>query len=204
MDTESHYTAFVGRRRVAWGDLRTVLLSAKDRHDKGNHALMLVFEDRTGQQVDFDLSGSKEAVLARALPTRSGPGRPKLGVVSREVSLLPRHWEWLEQQPHGLSGALRRLVDEARKHAPLAEQARLAREAASKVMWSIAGDLPNFEEASRALFAHDRERFNALVQRWPSHVRDYVKERAAPSFLVPGSPRPRGAPRGDRARSRRS
>ncbi len=182
MDESTTYTAFVGHRRIVTGDLRATLLRAKEQHDEANAPLLLIFEDQSGRQVDFDLSGSTDDVIARAAPPRSGPGRPKLGVVSREVSLLPRHWDWLEQQPQGLSGTLRRLVDEARKRAPAAEHARLAREAAGKVMWSIAGDLPDFEEASRALFACDRVRFEALVEGWPADVRDYAKALAGPSF----------------------
>jgi|HubBroStandDraft_6_1064221.scaffolds.fasta_scaffold23407_4 hypothetical protein len=187
MEESPTYTAFVGHRRVVAGGLHAILLRAKEHHDRANAALLLIFEDRSGRQVDFDLTGSMGEVLARAAapspPVRTGPGRPKLGVVSREVSLLPRHWEWLEQQPHGLSGTLRRLVDEARKRTPAAEQARKAREAAGKVMWSIAGDLPDFEEASRALFACDRVRFEALIETWPPDVRDYAKTLAAPSFV---------------------
>jgi len=177
------YTAFVGHRRLVRGDLRAVLLGTADHLQTSEDLTpVLVFEDQTGRQVDFDFSGSRADVLARAAPPRSGPGRPRLGVVSREVSLLPRHWEWLERQPQGISGALRRLIDEARKRTLAAEDARLAREAASKVMWSIAGDFPGFEEASRALFAQDRSRFEGLVRSWPADVRDYVAALAAPSF----------------------
>ncbi|NVL67960.1 DUF2239 family protein, partial [Escherichia coli] len=117
-----------------------------------------------------------EEVLARAAPEppRVGPGRPKLGVVSREVSLLPRHWEWLEIQPNGISAALRRLVEEARKRDPEGDRARLAIEAASRFMSAMAGDLPNFEEASRALFAKDDERFVSLIAEWPADVRNHL------------------------------
>lgn len=185
MDDERTFTAFAGTSRIASGDLRTMLLQAKQRIDGGQSEPLLIFEDRTGKQVDFDFRGSPEEVIAREAPQpKTGRGRPKLGVVSREVTLLPRHWEWLEQQPQGISGALRRLVDEARKRAPTKERARLAREAASKIMWSLAGDLPNFEEASRALFAVDRTRFERLVRRWPEDVRAYVLGVAAPSFVV--------------------
>ena len=152
---ETHnYTAFDGTRRVACGDLPTMLRAVKATLDAGG-AEPLIFEDRTGRQIDFDLRGSADDVVARVAPSAAsnGPGRPRLGVISREVSLLPRHWEWLETQPNGISAALRRLVDEARKLEPEAERARLAREAASRFMWALAGNLPGFEEASRALFA---------------------------------------------------
>ncbi len=189
MDDRRTLTAFVGQRCVASGDLRAVLTEAKRQIDqadpKGPHEALLFFEDETGRQVDFDLSGTPDEVVARAAPPpRTGPGRPKLGVVSREVSLRPRHWEWLEQQPQGISGALRRLVDEARKKAPASERARVAREAASKIMWSLAGDLPGFEEASRALFAREREGFEKRIRKWPADVRAYVQRVAEPSFVV--------------------
>jgi hypothetical protein len=170
------FTAFAGRRCLASGSLATVLAQVKQQAEEEADAPLLIFEDQTGRQVDFDLTGSLEEVLARAEPKapRQGPGRPKLGVVSREVSLLPRHWEWLEQQPNGLSAALRRLVDEARKREPDKEGARLAREAAHRFMWAVAGDLPGFEEASRALFAGSRDRLEGLTRDWPADVRSYL------------------------------
>jgi hypothetical protein len=174
---EQTYTAFVGDREVASGRVAAVLARALEHRD-GRKPLLL-FDDLTGRQVDFDLRGTLDEVLARVEGReRTGPGRPKLGVVSREVSLLPRHWDWLEAQPNGISAALRRLVDEARKRAPAAERARAARDAASRFMWAMAGNLPDFEEASRALFASDRERFEALTARWPKDVRSHVLRMA--------------------------
>jgi hypothetical protein len=170
------YTSFVGDRIVATGPLKDVLLRTKELLDRGVNERVLIFEDQTGQQVDFDPRGSSVDVVTRAAPikTRNGPGRPRLGVVSREVSLLPRHWEWLEEQPNGISAALRRLVDEARKREPDQQRARAARDAASKFMWVMAGNLPAFEEASRALFAQDRERFLSLISGWPEDIRAHI------------------------------
>jgi hypothetical protein len=110
METERTYTAFLGMERIVTGDLREMLLRTKEEVDRGRQEPLLIFDDFTGQQVDFDFGGTPDHVLERALPQpTSGRGRPKLGVVSREVSLLPRHWEWLEDQPNGASAALRRL-----------------------------------------------------------------------------------------------
>jgi len=169
------YTAFDGQRRIASGPLETVLTELKKRASEG--ALVLIFDDQSGRQVDFDLRGSLAAVLARALPApvRTGPGRPKLGIVSREVSLLPRHWEWLEQQPNGASAALRRLVDEARNRDPEKQRARLATDAAYRFMSAMAGNLPGFEEASRCLYGGRRARFENLIRDWPSDIRDHVQ-----------------------------
>jgi hypothetical protein len=173
-DEDDAFTAFASERLLAAGPKRTVLLAVKAHHDAGGHGV-LVFEDGTGRQVDLDLRGTPEEVLARAEPRRrAGPGRPRLGVVCREVSLLPRHWEWLAQQPNGVSAALRRLVDEARRREPDRALARKARDAAGRFMWAMAGDLPGFEEASRALYADDHERLRALVRGWPPDVRRHV------------------------------
>jgi hypothetical protein len=138
-----------------------------------------VFEVETGRQIDFDLRGSLDDVLARELPTAPrGPGRPKLGVTSREVSLFPRHWDWLETQPSGISGALRRLVEQAIKGQSGKDRARVIRAALSRFLTSMAGDRPHYEEASRALFAGDTKRFEALIERWPKDIREYAVHQA--------------------------
>lgn len=174
MTDEDRYTVFAGERRIAAGPVREVLRALKAHHDAGG-APTLAFHDATGKQVDFDLRGTVDEVLARAAPPRrAGPGRPRLGVVSREVSLLPRHWEWLERQPGGISAALRRLVDEARRREPDRARARRVREAADRFMWAMAGDLPGTEEASRALYARDGQRLRALVRGWPRDVRAHL------------------------------
>lgn len=153
----------------------------KLRFDRDPGEAVLIFDDRTGRQVDFDFRGTDAEVVARAVASnrtpdqaKPGPGRPKLGIISREISLLPRQWEWLEQQPNGISAALRRLVDEARKRDPEGEKARLAREAASSFMTAIAGNFPGFEEASRALFAKDNARLRELVGGWPKDIQAYL------------------------------
>jgi uncharacterized protein len=185
MENTHQYSSFAGKQLIASGDLASTLLQTKLRLDHGEDAAVLVFDDSSGQQIDFDFQGSPEEVIARlathphlsageATAARPGPGRPKLGVVCREVSLLPRHWQWLEQQPQGASAALRRLVDEARKQNPEGERLRLARDAAAKFMWTMAGDLPGFEEASRALFAGERSRLELLISKWPEDVRRHV------------------------------
>lgn len=179
METTAFYAAFAGSRRLAFGPLRDVLPVLKQRFDQDASDLPLVFERDTGKQVDFDLRGSLEEVLEREapLPTR-GPGRPKLGVTSREVSLFPRHWEWLEQQPSGISGALRRLVEHAIKTEPGKEQARRVREALGRFLSTMAGNRPHYEEATRALYQGDVASFDELTRRWPKDIREYALERA--------------------------
>jgi len=176
---DATYTAFAGVRRVAAGTLADVLPVLKRRFDRNRSEIVLVYDDATGRQVDFDLTGPLDEVLERALPTASrGPGRPRLGVTSREVSLLPRHWEWLEHQSSGTSGALRRLVERGIAHQPGRERARRIRAALSTVLTAMAGDRPNYEESTRAMFRGDVNGFEALVKRWPRDIRTYAVERA--------------------------
>lgn len=178
------YAAFAGDKLVAAGDLRTVLLRLKEREGRGKAEGVLLFDDESGRQIDVNLEGTPEEVVARAIPEPppAGRGRPKLGVTAREVTLLPRHWEWLERQPNGISAALRRLVDEARKREPDEENKRLAREAAHRFMTTMGGDRPGYEEALRALYAKDREGFERRIKRWPADVREHTSKLATPSF----------------------
>jgi uncharacterized protein len=133
---------------------------------------ILVFDDRTGKSIDLDIRGVMPAPEVSSEPR--GRGRPKLGVVAREVTLLPRHWDWLSAQPGGASVVLRRMVDEARKTSGDRDRVRAAQEAAYNFMSAMAGDLPGFEEAARALFAHDRRGFGERIAAWPPDVRDHI------------------------------
>jgi hypothetical protein len=173
----STYTAFQGFALISRGAPGSVALAVKHAHEAEPAQTVLVFDDSTGQQIDLDLRGSDEEVRVRYSPcpaSGNGPaeprgrGRPKLGVTAREVTLLPRQWEWLNAQPGGASVTLRRLVEEARRREQ--ENGRSARDAAFAFMAAMAGNLPGFEEASRALFRGNRERFEALVARWPADV----------------------------------
>jgi hypothetical protein len=178
MNDQRHCSAFVDHLQIAAGPLRAVLPVLKARFDAGD-VDALVFDNDTARLIDLDLRGTLEEVLAREAPivdvsAPRGPGRPRLGVVSREVSLLPRHWEWLEAQPAGLSATLRRLVDDARKNTTPHEQALAARTAANRFITAMAGNRDNAEEATRALFADDVARLELLTSAWPVDVRDFV------------------------------
>lgn len=184
-------TAFVGSRRIASGDLREVALAIKEALERGSDAPVLVFDDLTSHPVELDLRGRTDDIVRRlaerapAEPPRRGPGRPRLGVVAREVTLLPRHWEWLGDQPGGASVALRKLVDEARRTHETKDQVRRAQEAAYRFMSAMAGDAEGFEEAARALFAGDGVRFASHTETWPLDVRDHARALAAPAFARP-------------------
>ena len=190
--TESrHFTAFAGFRRLTSGTLADVALAGAKASRTASTEPIVIFDDATGRPIDLDLRGSEQEILARLppLPTNSetetdepaapmprGRGRPRLGVIAREVTLLPRHWEWLGAQPGGASVALRKLVEQARRAG--SDRPRAARDAAYHFMSAIAGDLPDFEEASRALFADDHRRFDELIAAWPGEVRDHIVKLA--------------------------
>src|SRR5450830_6314 len=188
------YTSFTGHTRIAAGSLAVNALALKQAVATAPAAPALTFCDDTGALVDIDLSGSEQDVLARlpqpqemapapaiaaGEPGSRGRGRPRLGVIAREVTLLPRHWDWLATQPGGASVTLRKLVDEARKANLQKDGQRQATENAYRFMAAMAGNLPGFEEVSRALFAHDGDRFHQLTEAWPVDVRDYVRQLAA-------------------------
>ena len=171
------FTAFVGERLIARGDLAQI---ARAVHGLGD-AQSTIFKDATGHTVDLDLRGTADDAAARVSPQPPKPtrGRPKLGVTAREVTLLPRHWDWLAAQPGGASAALRRLVDQARRQSVDVDAARRAQEAAYRVMTTLAGNLPGYEEAVRALFAGDQARLATLVPAWPKDIAAYVDELTA-------------------------
>ena len=192
-------TAFEGNHRVASGNLLKVSRKVKEVIDRDQQASILIFDDFTSELVEVDFRGTMEDVLKRLeKPTakvesattpsntdqssQRGPGRPKLGVVSREVTLLPRHWDWLNSQPGGASVALRKLVEEARRVNSDRDKVRRSQEVAYRFMSPMAGNLPGFEEATRALFAGDPERFNDLIASWPVDIRDHTKKLAEAAF----------------------
>ncbi|HEX4133973.1 MAG TPA: DUF2239 family protein [Bryobacteraceae bacterium] len=165
------YTAFHGLKKVGAGEAANLVAILK----KKPQGEIVVFDDATGSQVDLDLRGNIAPIPPAPPPEEPrGRGRPRLGVVAKEVTLLPRHWDWLNVQPGGASVVLRRLVDEARKISGDRDRVRNAQESAYRFMSAIAGNLPGFEEATRALFAYDRRGFTNLVANWPEDVRDFA------------------------------
>lgn len=189
--------AFEGSKRLAAGSLADVAIALRKRAPAANRKQILVFDFATGQQLDFDLSGTEKEIRARyaekpaaaltapeepeqAAPR--GPGRPRLGVIAREVTLLPRHWDWLSAQPGGASVALRKLVEEARRTRGRTDALRARREAAYRFLSAIAGDLPNYEDSNRALFAGDAGKFSELTETWPPDVREHARRLATAAF----------------------
>lgn len=197
------YTSFNGHKRIAYGSLPVNALAVKHALASGVPSPPLTFCDQTGQVVEIDIRGSDAEMLARLPPEGCqlqgngsalinseesgeprGRGRPKLGVVAREVTLLPRHWDWLAAQPGGASVTLRKLVDEARRASVDRDRQRQMNERAYHFMSTMAGDMAGFEEASRALFANDAAKFHQLTEAWPTDVRDYLRYLACPLPLA--------------------
>ena len=187
-------TAFLGARRVAFGAYDEVAraLAALDLSAGG----LLVFDDATGAQVDHPWPAGHPAAPADAADaaTRATPaaaprvGRPRMGVVAREVTLLPRHWEWLAQQPGGASAALRRLVEEARRTHAGRDEWRHAKERAYRFMSAIAGGFAGFEDAARALFAQDADAFTRCIAEWPPDVQAHLAWLARGAFAPEAAP----------------
>lgn len=194
-------TAFRGKHGLASGPLRHVSTRVKEALDQGEDESILIFNDLDSRPVEVDFRGTLEEVLQRLPPEpgtesgtepgpepeqardeQRGPGRPRLGVVAREVTLLPRHWDWLGRQPGGASVALRKLVEAARKTGESQERLRLARESAYRFMSAMAGNEPGFEEATRALFAGQEERFRAMTEPWAPDLRAHALKVAAAAF----------------------
>lgn len=179
------FICFSGPNQIAAGSLAEVALAAWHFTYANPAASTLTFDRKTGKVVDLNLSGASRDIADRYEPKIVAPakrGRPKLGVVAREITLLPRHWEWLAQQPGGSSVALRRLVDAARKTRTAEDQSRESIAAAYSFMSAIAGDFAFFEEASRALFAHEFAKLKKITTNWPKDIRNelmlYVQQLA--------------------------
>jgi len=188
-DPSAHLSAFADFRRVARGNPSEVLAHLRGAAWPPD-TLLRVFDDATGSRLDLDLRPQAEIDATpvpkppapAAAPVQRSVGRPRLGVVAREVTLLPRHWDWLNRQPGGASVALRRLVDEARHVHRERDALRAAQEATYRCMTEMAGNLPGFEEATRALFAGDGTQFNQLIEPWPQDLRDYLQQLSATAW----------------------
>lgn len=187
----SSCTAFEGGRQIGTGTFAEIAILVKKVMERGQRDRILIFDDFTGEQLDFDLRGAETEIAARlaqpadcpapeVAPRR--PGRPSLGVVAKEVTLLPRHWDWLGSQPGGASVALRKLVEEARKANAGRDRIRQGQEATYRFISAMAGNLPGFEEANRALFAGNGTKFVELTAEWPIDVRDHARRLAGPVF----------------------
>jgi hypothetical protein len=192
-------TAFDGGRMVMSGPLFEVAEVVKHLLDRGELNSVLVFDDASGRAIDLELSGTAADVRARYMPGERGGasepgdrdtpgrgrGRPRLGVVSHEVTLLPRHWGWLKAQRGGASATLRRLVDQARRETAATERVQRGQDATYRFLAATVGDEPGFEEAIRALYSGNAARFCAEAEQWPADLRDHAIRLAEAAFVAP-------------------
>ena len=185
------YTAFDGQKMFTQGSLEEVVLKIKRKlKPTEDNTSVLIFSDSTGKTMDFNFQGTEKDVLKRLevfssdgdIKASAGPGRPKLGVTAREISLLPRHWEWLANQPQGSSATLRLLVETAMKKSEGASEVKKAQERTYKFMNVMAGDSAHYEEALRALYKKDKKSFQQIIANWPSDVCEHAWALAAPVF----------------------
>lgn len=190
---KSSYTAFENQRLICQGSLADVVLKIKKQIGKAEHSTALIFSDESGRVLDFNFRGSEKEVLKRLevfLPDKTtedtsevrSPGRPKLGVVSREVSLLPRHWEWLATQKGGASVTLRQLVEDARKKSAHLDETKQALERTYQFISVMAGNLENYEEALRALYKKEKSNFQNLIKNWPKDIKAHTLKLAKSIF----------------------
>ncbi|VVD61177.1 hypothetical protein PAQ31011_00104 [Pandoraea aquatica] len=192
------YTVFRDKRRIASGSLADAAIAFAQAMLADPNASVLIFDNLTGDTRDVDVRGSAADIRARypapvadsadtspeSDDAPKGRGRPKLGVVAREVTLLPRHWDWLAEQRGGASVALRKLIDEARRANAERDMQRRAQERSYSFMSTMAGDLPHFEEASRALFANDLDALAQRIVEWPKDVRTHLMRLTSTDDLV--------------------
>lgn len=180
------YTAFANIKKVAQGNILDVALKVKKILKTDAKTQVLIFDSITSQQIEIDFRGTSEnlarrldALVGKTAPTseeekKIGPGRPRLGVISKEITLLPNHWEWLSSQPGGASVTLRRLVEEAKKKNYGKDLIRQAQESGYKFMTTMAGDLPNYEDALRALYSGEKKKFEKLIFAWPKDIKEHL------------------------------
>ncbi|KAF1023147.1 MAG: hypothetical protein GAK29_03011 [Acinetobacter bereziniae] len=109
-------------------------------------------------------------------------GRPKLGVISREITLQQKHWDWLDQQNSSASAVIRKLIDQELNN-PLSESNKMmAKQALDRFMTAMSGNISHYEEATRALYRDDQESFIALVENCPEDIKTYLLAKSNYAF----------------------
>lgn len=186
---EQNYIAFEGHDQFAEGSALEVAVKIKQRLVKNENASIILFDNKTGKQIDLDLSGTISEIKKRYAPKVKDSdddsprvGRPKLGVISKEVSLLPKHWEWLASQSTSASVTLRRLVEEAQKRNKDVDAVRMSQEACNRFITAMAGDLVGYEDALRALYAREEKTFKSYIHSWPKDIREQAMKYAVGVF----------------------
>ena len=182
MNTKNTYTAFVGNTHLITDSLLNVALAVKNQqHDS---APILIFEDQTGKQIDVNITGSESDIQQRyaEAETVKKVGRPKLGVISREITLQQKHWDWLDLQNSSASAVIRKLIDQELNNAQSESNIMMTKQATDRFMSAMLGNMPNYEEATRALYQGNKESFIKLIQNYPKDLREYLVSRTSNVF----------------------
>lgn len=182
MNTKNTYTAFVGNTRLITDSLLNVALAIKNQqHDS---APILIFEDQTGKQIDVNITGSESDIQQRyaELETVKKVGRPKLGVISREITLQQKHWDWLDLQNSSASAVIRKLIDQELNNAQSESNIMMTKQTTDRFMSAMLGNMPNYEEATRALYQGNKEGFLELIQDYPNDLKEYLNLRTVNIF----------------------
>jgi len=182
MNSETLYSAFHGNTRIITDTLFKVALTIKeiDNHQSN----ILIFNHQTGQQIDLDVSGSEQDLKQRyaEIEEVKKVGRPKLGVISREITLQQKHWNWLDQQNASASAVIRKLIDQELNNPASESNIMLAKQAVDRFMSAMIGNMPNYEEATRALYQGNKTVFLELIQDYPADLKAYLEQQSAHAF----------------------
>ncbi|RZG86913.1 DUF2239 family protein [Acinetobacter venetianus] len=182
MNSSTTYTAFSGDHYLASGEMMELILKIKQLQETTEN--ILIFNDQTGRQTDFDYTGSEQEIRERYAepePTKK-VGRPKLGVISREITLQKKHWDWLDQQSASASAIIRKLIDKELDDPNSESNKMLAKQATDRFMLAMLGNMPNYEEATRALYQGDREVFLKMIQDYPKDLKKYLIQKTQNIF----------------------
>lgn len=182
MNTETTYTAFIGYQQLISDQLLNVALMIKQQGDISTP--VLIFNDQTGQQIDVNIIGSELDLRQRYGEPEvvKKVGRPKLGVISREITLQQKHWDWLDQQNSSASAVIRKLIDQELNN-PLSESNKMmAKQALDRFMTAMSGNISHYEEATRALYRDDQQSFVALIENCPEDIKTYLLAKSNYAF----------------------
>lgn len=162
-------TVFLKDEVIARGTPAEIAPAMRARQPLERSSDMLAFDDETGRQIDIDLRPERQPAPRR--------GRPALGVEAKEVTLLPRHWEWLASQRGGASATLRKLVEEALRKGRTPKDNH---DAAYRFLSVMAGNLPHFVDAVREVYNGNKVGYDHFSYDWPPAIRDHGRRLAFP------------------------
>lgn len=182
MNSSTTYTAFSGDHYLASGEMMELILKIKQLQETTEN--ILIFNDQTGRQTDFDYTGSEQEIRERYAEPESTKkvGRPKLGVISREITLQKKHWDWLDQQSASASAIIRKLIDKELDDPNSESNKMLAKQATDRFMLAMLGNMPNYEEATRALYQGDKQVLITLIQNYPKDIQEYIFKLSKNAF----------------------